>query len=326
MKDIGDIRYSELRFTVAMKEDSKLPRYKASAIRGGMGDMLLNEFCIQEDILRDNKSECKSCGFYEDCPAQSIMYPKMGIIPDFMSERESVGYIVDCPDQREEIGKNEELNFTLLLFGKNILYLSMYLNAIYRLGIAGIGKYKAGFEVVNIRNMYGKKILDDGNIIKSNYAISTLSDYINWRLSVLNSEHDTGEMYRIRTRSPLSLKKNGEFVPEPDLDTFFKALLRRIYIMSCFEGIEKEFERNVDEYCKDIEITGSSFKKVGIARYSGHKETKIILNGVVGDMTIDLSNSSNKEKILHKLLMGELLHVGNNTTFGFGKIRIETIK
>ena len=41
------IRYIKLHFTVSMLEDTELPVEKVSALRGGMGEMLLRPNCVR---------------------------------------------------------------------------------------------------------------------------------------------------------------------------------------------------------------------------------------------------------------------------------------
>ena len=128
MGDYHNIRYSELRFKIRLTSDALLPRFKTSAIRGGLGNMLLDEYCIREEFRKENDE----CDFVDECIVQRILYAKMDIAPNFMSSGNSVGYIVECDDTREELEAGDEMSFRLVLFGKNIFYLSQYLSAIYR--------------------------------------------------------------------------------------------------------------------------------------------------------------------------------------------------
>ena len=50
-----NIRYIDLKFTLMIQKNGILPKFKTSALRGGMGQMLLKQNCI-----RDERCEC--CG------------------------------------------------------------------------------------------------------------------------------------------------------------------------------------------------------------------------------------------------------------------------
>ena len=62
-----DIRYVKLEFTLTFPNSCVLPISKASAIRGGMGEMLLRANCIRD-------RNCDNCDFVEECIVQRTMY------------------------------------------------------------------------------------------------------------------------------------------------------------------------------------------------------------------------------------------------------------
>ena len=50
------IRYIKLHFTIEFIEDTMLPKNKVSAIRGGVGEMLLRANCVRN-------RDCEVCDF-----------------------------------------------------------------------------------------------------------------------------------------------------------------------------------------------------------------------------------------------------------------------
>ena len=160
-EDILNIRYVKLHFTVSFVEDTVCPKYKASALRGGMGEMLLRINCI-----RDRK--CDNCDFESECLVQRIMRSKMEIQPKFMSSGDSVGYVVECEDYRTDYCAGDTLSFQVLLFGKTIVYFGQILDAFFRLGINGIGKDNSRYEIVSVKNTKGDAILRGNDILMEN--------------------------------------------------------------------------------------------------------------------------------------------------------------
>ena len=51
-----DIRYTKLYFTIQFTEDTMLPKQKVSAIRGGIGEMLLRANCVNANPAILNRS------------------------------------------------------------------------------------------------------------------------------------------------------------------------------------------------------------------------------------------------------------------------------
>ena len=96
ISSIYEIRYVKLKFVAVITHDTMMPANKNSALRGGMGEMLLRANCI-----RDRK--CEICDFESECIVRRTMYSKMDIQPSFMSEGDSVGYVISCSDHREII-------------------------------------------------------------------------------------------------------------------------------------------------------------------------------------------------------------------------------
>ncbi len=72
-----NISYIKLRFSLVFEQDTILPRNKVSALRGGMGEMMLQQNCIKD-------RNCKSCRFKEACIVHRTLYTKMEKKPAFM--------------------------------------------------------------------------------------------------------------------------------------------------------------------------------------------------------------------------------------------------
>lgn len=66
-----DIRYTKLTLVVQFTEDTMLPKQKVSAIRGGIGEMLLRANCVRG-------RECEKCDFQMNvlCSASCILNMK----------------------------------------------------------------------------------------------------------------------------------------------------------------------------------------------------------------------------------------------------------
>jgi len=305
-KDVFDIRYVKLHFIVEFIEDTILQKYKASALRGGMGEMLLKQNCIRG-------RKCEKCDFVEECLVQRIMYSKMDIQPDFMGGGDSVGYVLECEDYREEFDAGDQLAFQVIIFGKTIVYFAQILDAFFRLGMYGVGKNNSRYEIVSVTNSRKEPILSGNNVIMENYRIETVGRYVAHRLKKFSSDDDS---VILKFQSPLTLKYQGEFIREFNHEAIIAAVKRRLYILACFEGIETDV--------KSVGILegvrSDSFEQhmVRIPRYSNRKNEKMYLDGIEGRCSI----SGIDVQTLRLLIAGELLHIGKNTSFGFGRYHV----
>jgi len=59
-------------------------------------------------------------------------------------------------------------------------------------------------------------------------------------------------------------------------------------------------------------------RSVSVQRYSSTQDRKMILSGIKGIVQLDLI----PDHIMPLLIAGELIHIGKNTSFGFGRYRV----
>lgn len=304
------IRYVKLHFTLVIMENGKLPRSKVSALRGGMGHALLTANCVRDE-------HCDTCDFAEDCLVQRMMYPQMKIRPDFMTTKDSEGFVIECEDTREWFQAGEELKFNLLLFGRTIVYFNQYLQAFHYFGMQGIGRNHIRFQISRVTNSIGKTLVEGSSVFKERYKVMFVSDYVRYRLKSADIRNVMNvDCCRLVFQSPLTLKYQGEIQKDFFPDALFAAIERRIYILNCYEG-NRGYSKNsllsLEEHMP-IRVNGKAwFEK--IPRYSGTQNSKVEFGGIRG--WCDLENID--DNMLTLLLTGELLHIGKNTSFGFGK-------
>ncbi len=308
LKNSFDIRYVKLHFTIEFIEDTKAPVYKASALRGGMGEMLLRANCVRD-------RDCDNCDFEPECIVRRTMYSKMEIQPSFMSSGDSVGYVIECEDYHEYFAAGDKMNFNLILFGKTIVYFSQFLNAFYALGMNGLGKELSRFRIISVTNSKNSPILDGSDVNMKNYEIQNVGDYIRYRRGTLNDNSPR----TIRFKSPLAQKFMGEELLEFRADALLDAVCRRIFMLDCFEGIESDIhELEFIKSLPQLKVINSKQYPVSIRRFSTRKNSGMYLKGIEGEMQV----KEIPEELLDILIAGELIHIGKNTSFGFGRYHI----
>lgn len=314
LEEILKIRYVKLHFRIQLLKDTILPKHKVSALRGGIGEMLLRANCISD-------RECDKCDFAEECLVQRTMYSKTENKPAFVTNGDSVGYVLECENYQEKFVAGDEISFSIILFGKTIVYFNQYVQAIQLLGMNGIGKYESKFQILRIENTRRKQILDGNQIYMENYTVEILSDYVKYRLRKLGIDSEDIEQRTISLRfhTPLSVKYQGKELTDFHGEGIWNALRRRLYMLACFENLDAdEFYQVMVEPPVSV---SSDVRFQTVYRYSFRKETKMKLKGICG--TVWLQDIDYPKLLL--FLAGELIHVGKNTSFGFGRYYIEEI-
>lgn len=298
------IRYTKLYFTVEFVEKTQLVREKTSALRGGMGEMLLRAHCIADRA-------CGTCGFETECIVQRTMYSKFTQVPVSMHQGDSVGYIMLCTDTRRRFDAGDRMEFTLTLIGKNIVYFSQYLNALHALGMSGLGNNESHYRIVSVRNIYREQILEGNNIYMKNYRWQTLGDYIDWRKRKLEENADT---YQVVFQTLVSMKYHGQFMEGFSAESLGSGLIRRLNILSTFEDLT-EGDMKYEPETEFPKILSQKTEYAEVSRHSSRKDAYVKLRGIKGVV----QTGKIPEEWLDALLAGEIVHIGRNTSFGFGK-------
>ena len=309
LRDLLNIRYTKLHFDLVLVSDCTLPVFKSSALRGGIGEMLLRANCVRD-------RNCDVCDFRKECIVQRTMYSQFDFKPGFITSGDSVGYVLNCENYKESFEEGETLRFTLTLFGTTIVYFNQFLQALFALGQNGLGKDKARFYISGVRNSRNQPVLGGSNIYMERYQIEKVSDYVNYRLGKFDRDM---EQYEIIFRTPLSQKYHGEWLEEFDMQAIMKSVQRRLYILNAFEGRDEEdFYKT---YYPMPEIISQQVRPVSVMRYSNRRDQKMPLRGIKGSFTVGRL----PEEVLPLLIAGELLHIGKNTSFGFGRYKIKDL-
>lgn len=326
-----DIRYTKITFTIEFTEDTMLPKQKVSAIRGGIGEMLLRANCVR-------RRECEGCDFADECIVQRIMYSKYEKKPSFVTTGESVGYVLECDNYEEEFYQGDQLNFQLILFGKNIVYFNQYLQAISMLGGSGLGKHQAHFVIAAIKNQYWQDILVNNSINMGNYQISTVGEYIDYRMRQLQKarlqesqfqeqpqKESQGKLSHagdgsysgmLAFHTPFTVKYQGKFIRDLQMEPIIASIRRRLYMLDCFEGIEAEIFW--DETPEVAITTYQQSRLEGVNRYSNRRDSAMTLRGIRGKVWFEGADLDT----MRLLFVGELLHIGKNSSFGFGEYQV----
>lgn len=300
-KSIFDIPYIRLRFRAELLADAYMPETKTSALRGGMGEMLLRQNCVAD-------RKCGKCMFDKACVVRHTFYTQMEKKPAYVTGDESVGYLIECTDTRTDFRKGNGFEFTLILFGESIVFFNIYLQALYQLGMTGLGKDRARFSIREVSSAQGGTIVRGNEVDMSRYCIGTIRDYVSRRKEKLQSMDGDWSLLFL---TPLSMKYRKEYMEQFYAEALVKGAARRVQMLYYYVGMETE----LPEFAEYPRIRQQTVSPESMKRYSGTQDSHMTLRGIIGKVSFD----SMPEECLDYLIAGELIHIGRNTSFGFGK-------
>lgn len=127
----------------------------------------------------------------------------------------------------------------------------------------------------------------------------------------------------ISFETPLCLKYQGQFQQNFEGEALSAGLLRRLWILSCFEDVIGEGGGGYKLFQPPEQpmpvVSPQWVRQKEVSRYSSRHGQNIMLKGIVGKA--DLTGIS--EEWLDLMLAGEVVQIGKNTSFGFGKYHLE---
>lgn len=294
-----NIRYLKLHFLIRFSEESFVYRHKPSALRGGIGNVLIEQYCLKE-------KECSLCDFKGECIAHQILYGKYKIKPPSVTEGESIGYVIECEDYRERIPQKGIMRFQVLLFGNTMNFWRVIIDAVAELGKKGFCQSKAKFKLLEVANTTGEILYKHGEFFPRISVIHTVKEYVDERLE---ATQECRAIFYTNT----NITYHGEMLTQIQSKPLMAALSRRIFFLNCYEGIETK-----PIMLKIPEILDQDMKFGENRRYSNRTETGMYLKGIRGK--VDFNDIDDDTYAM--MLAGELVHIGKDTSFGSGRYRM----
>lgn len=301
-----DFHYATLSFCLRFVKEGAVPKYKTSALRGGMGQALLQQYCVWDS------ERCEECICYDSCLVQRIMYTPFHIKPKFVTQRESAGFNLSCTNYVTRVSAGDTIWFDMILYGDALAYFNPILQAFYMLGIQGLGNEMVPFEICAVRNVSGQNILEDGNVYVRRIGMASIQTYIQRRRKDITVSD--GNKITIHFETPCTVKQDGNFIQVFSSKAICQAIARKIYMYQLFEG----WDTDPIWFASYPEMVSQKSHVVLVPRYSKRTGEKMKLRGIEGEMK--LRNVS--KEVLDILLAGEVTRLGKNTKFGFGVIHV----
>lgn len=296
------IKYKQFDITLHLSKENMISRFPAATIRGGFGITLRKLVCPTIDmncqlcILRHN---CVYCYLFETIPdPDAVRLRQYKAIPHPFS-------LWCCQD-------GDTVSVKLVLIGKAIQSLPYFIYTLRKLGSQGLGKGHIRYRLSQVSS--GDQLL---------YADG--SDDVNMTFEpdlfcVKNGEAAQGSC-TLNFYSPLLLRKAGKIVDGYDNYAFFTTLLRRIttlYAIHC-DGENIEDCKPLIKKWEDSITAEVTMDVVRNKRYSTRQNREIDYDGFTGEVRL----TGDIGIFMPFLKAGEVLSVGKNTAFGFGKYRLK---
>jgi hypothetical protein len=306
---------ARLRFTLASVGQAELPGFKGLLLRSAFGRALRLQSC---EHARD--ARCETCNQAQDCAFAALFAPRaLSPRSSLDSSSDAAPYVLHVPlADRARFGQDDLFVFEMALYGRALKHLETIVRSVERAALDGLGKMRHVFGVVRVddgweqrpRQVYSTNIASE---LAS--AIRTIEPD-----DLLRANSEPVERIRLELVTPMRIKMGGRLLRSLTLHELVRALIRRldeVWPSAITEGLIGDMSAMVKAANK-AETVEDDTRWLDIDRYSARQQTEMKFGGLVGDVAYGGDLTS----LLPLVALGQLLHVGKNTTFGFGRIEI----
>ena len=337
---------ARIQFEIEMLDDNAPTGFWGPRLRGGYGDALKNHLCVFPAYQRCQVCELfrdKSCGFPYLFKPHSHIFPTLKKEkPLGNSENLPVPFVIDAPlefDAPLKGGSRTAFEFTA--FGKTLDNFWNVLEAFGKFGQVGLDArsdrnelIKARYQLLDVRDLLaaGRSLHVLGNL--GSPRIRQASELIaQLRPREIPSEIVIQFITPVRISRPEYPPLEKPHSPRQkeiarglrDFYEFIQILANRIGVIWQSYGNDwlgqAEFFRwrnALLKASKNISIKEMELHKKSYFRYAKDQQRPVQMDGFTGA----IKAAGNFRDLLDILLLGEIIHIGESTGYGFGQYKM----
>ena len=311
--------FARYRFSYTVQEPLKIPTYKGNVFRGRFGYILRYIACIGDKEECDNKCQYADRCVYSKCfetpvPKDSPMLRGQPFAPH--------PFILQPPrSEKKEYVPGDTFTCNITLIGETINLLPWIVLTFQEMGKRRIGlQGKRGqCRLEKVESLSAFSYDQTETIFTAETEMLTDDGIILNIDDVMHNTHEITDTIELEFLTPTSVKVDGKWTKELTFEHLIRNLLRRIRFLSffhCGEDLDVDAHALIDAACA---ITHEShFRWLKSNRYSYRTESSIPMSGFIGKVLY----SGELGQFLPFIYLGEYLHIGHHTAFGYGQYRL----
>ena len=313
---LKNFRFARYRFTYTVQEPLKMPQDKGNVFRGRFGYVLRYVTCVGSSEHCEAQCQFPDRCVYSKCfetpvPADAPILRGQPFAPHpFVLEPPDTGQLDYAPE--------DTFTCNLILIGDAINLLPWMVFTFDQIGKRRIGlrdeRGQCQLDKVESLPAHGsdqpqtiytaetEMLTDDGLILRLDDVMQA-------------APHITDEI-ELEFLTPTSIKVDGKWTSALTFEHLIRNLLRRIRFLSYFHcGEDLDVDAPALIKATDAVTHHSRLRWLRKDRYSHRTEKSVPMGGFIGKIGF----SGELEPFLPFLYLGEYLHIGHHTAFGFGQ-------
>jgi hypothetical protein len=319
------------RLELVAEEPLRLPGYPGSAWRGALGHALRRTVCVTREPA------CTGCLLYRSCvypyvfetppplgAAKMRRYPAaphpfvLQVEGDPAAEGgPGVASALDASLAPRDVRAGEPVTLGLGLFGRANRELPYFVHALGQAAAGGIGggrgrlALQAVSQQVRVQGPWAV-VYEAGGALAAQ------------PVSAPGPAPVAAGRARMVLATPLRLRRDDRYLGPEDLRfaDLFSSLLRRVSMLTYFHTdtpLETDFA-GLSAEARKVALLDPRLTWLDWTRYSSRQDTTLQMGGMVGEVTVDLSEHP---RLWPYLWLGQWTHAGKGTSMGLGRYRLD---
>ena len=323
---LAPLRITRLRVRLRSPDGLALPEHQGSSVRGALAITVKNLVCVRRDL-----QQCAPCPLLSECAYPYLFetkapqgaggvrgyesFPRPYVI-SYASSNSSAG------ERPHNGGESIDAEIGLALIGSAARYFPYLALALCDLQNRGIGGARRRFELTSVDalDVNGARTpifeVRTGILQNQDYAIEGEDVITLSRTAALAPAAAAGRL-RLRFLSPAALMKGGAMAAVPEFGLLLGSVLRRLSMLAlghCGSRMDLDFAA-LHRAAGEVSLVRRQTSVVQWERYSNRQRQRVPMRGLVGEVEY----KGNIAPFIPALLLGSLVHVGDNCTFGMGR-------
>ncbi len=298
-----------------------MPRYKGNLFRGRLGDLLRKITCISDGGQCEEQCQFPEGCVYSKCfetpvPDDSPILRGQPFAPHpFVLEPPRTG--------KRDYAPGDTFACNLILIGEAIDLLPWMVFTFHEIGKRRIGlrDQRGGCQLDKVESLpaHGSQLRQ--TIYTAETEMLTNEGLILRLADVIEDAPHAADGIELEFLTPTSIKLDGRWTSNLTFEHLIRNLLRRIRFLSyfhCGEDLDVDAPALIESACSVRHEF--RFRWVRIERRSRRAERAIPMDGFIGKVRFE----GELEPFLPFIRLGEYLHIGHHTAFGYGQYRLTT--
>lgn len=287
-----EISYLPLAISLLALEQAELPSFLGSTLRGAIGQSLLQVDKEASAFLYRNGESL------DTDRNQVVVKPYMIIPPEICAPRNM-------------IRRGEKINFEFWLFGNASKYAPSLILALEHIQEFGLGAYRYPFCLSEVVNSHTQRLIwRNGSVSKLDMSATFIQGFELTKV--------TGVIIKICT--PLRIRRGGQMVKSLPFMTLIRNIINRITMIAERYGgwVDRSEAEKLQALAAEVCTIREELRIEPMVRYSNRTNRKMDFSGLMGE----LEYRGDLTPFVPWMYAAQRLHIGRNTTFGMGKIRV----